>query len=98
MGGIVSLTSENFASKFISITLIPGVDIRLLKTLSSAMNFKLRIMNPSDGDKWGSPMANGSWSGLTGDIVQKKAHMGVANLFIHLHYLKVWKISLIAHE
>ncbi|XP_045621118.2 ionotropic receptor 21a [Procambarus clarkii] len=66
-----------------------GIDIRLLHILADALNFRLKIVNPSDGDKWGSPMANGSWSGLTGDLTQHRAHMGVANLFIHIHYLEV---------
>ncbi|XP_042226120.1 glutamate receptor ionotropic, kainate 4-like [Homarus americanus] len=66
-----------------------GIDIRLLYILSEALNFKLKIVNPSDGGKWGSPMVNGSWSGLTGDLTQRHAHMGVANLFIHIHYLEV---------
>ncbi|ROT69878.1 hypothetical protein C7M84_011894 [Penaeus vannamei] len=65
------------------------IDIRLLHILSEALNFDLQIVNPSDGDKWGSPLENGSWTGLTGDLTQRRAHMGVANLFIHIHYLEV---------
>ncbi|XP_069942931.1 ionotropic receptor 21a-like [Cherax quadricarinatus] len=66
-----------------------GIDIRLLYILADALNFRLKIITPSDGDKWGSPLGNGSWSGLTGDLTQHRAHMGVANLFIHIHYLEV---------
>ncbi|XP_045128431.1 glutamate receptor-like [Portunus trituberculatus] len=66
-----------------------GIDIRLLHILADALNFRLKIVNPSDGGKWGSPLDNGSWTGLTGDLTQRRAHMGVANLFIHIHYLEV---------
>ncbi|XP_066973634.1 ionotropic receptor 21a-like isoform X2 [Macrobrachium rosenbergii] len=66
-----------------------GIDIRLLRLLSDALNFRLKIVNPSDGGKWGSPNEDGSWSGLTGDLTQRKAHMGVANLFILTSYLQV---------
>lgn len=63
--------------------------------LSDALNFQLEIRNPSDGEKWGSPKENGDWSGLTGDLTKKKAHMGVANLFIHILYLEVSFIFLL---
>ncbi|XP_068218796.1 ionotropic receptor 21a-like isoform X2 [Palaemon carinicauda] len=66
-----------------------GIDIRLLRLVSEALNFRLKITNPSDGGKWGSPNEDGSWSGLTGDLTQRKAHMGVANIFIHTNYLQV---------
>ncbi|KAK4317452.1 hypothetical protein Pmani_011458 [Petrolisthes manimaculis] len=71
-----------------------GIDIRLLQILAEALNFHLTIMNPSDGGKWGSPLENGTWTGLTGDLTQRRAHMGVANLFIHIHYLEVVDMTL----
>lgn len=76
---------------------VTGIDIRLLHILSEALNFQLQIVNPSDGGKWGSPMDNGSWSGLTGDLTQRRAHMGVANLFIHIHYLEVCELLVRSH-
>ncbi|KAK3885212.1 hypothetical protein Pcinc_010556 [Petrolisthes cinctipes] len=66
-----------------------GIEIRLLQILAEALNFHLTIMNPSDGRKWGQPMENGTWTGMTGDLTQRRAHMAVANYFIHIHILEV---------
>ncbi|KAK7023517.1 hypothetical protein SK128_009433 [Halocaridina rubra] len=40
-----------------------GLEIRLLMTLASALNFTVAIAKPKDGEKWGFKLANGSWNG-----------------------------------
>lgn len=40
-----------------------GLEVRLLMTLASALNFTVEISMPRDGEKWGAKLPSGSWTG-----------------------------------
>ncbi|XP_076029745.1 ionotropic receptor 21a-like isoform X2 [Oratosquilla oratoria] len=59
-----------------------GLEIRLLKTLASSLNFDFEIEQPRDGEKWGRQLSNGSWSGAMGETIRGEADVSFANYFI----------------
>nr|XP_045625599.1 ionotropic receptor 21a-like [Procambarus clarkii] len=70
-----------------------GLEIRLLQTLASALNFTLEIHQPADGEKWGSRLANGSWTGAVGETVRGETEVSFANYFITADRLKIMDMT-----
>ena len=58
-----------------------GLETRLVLAFASALNFRTEFVTPSDGGMWGGQAADGSWSGLLGDLHHDRADIGMANLF-----------------
>ncbi|XP_041977432.1 glutamate receptor ionotropic, delta-2, partial [Aricia agestis] len=61
---------------------VGGVEIDILNTLAQKMNFKPKLYQPLDVEtqKWGQKQANGSFSGLLGEVVHGKADVALGNL------------------
>ncbi|KAF0303835.1 Glutamate receptor [Amphibalanus amphitrite] len=60
---------------------LAGVDPYVARFAARLYNFTLLFSEPSDGLRWGDN-GFGYWTGLVGDMVQRRAHFGMANLFI----------------
>ncbi|XP_058852827.1 glutamate receptor ionotropic, delta-2 isoform X2 [Acipenser ruthenus] len=58
-----------------------GFSIDVLDALSSYLGFKYEIYVASD-HKYGSPQADGAWNGLIGELVFKRADVGISALTI----------------
>jgi len=59
---------------------IGGIDVQIIKTVAESMNFSTRFYVPPDGLGWGVGHANGSFSGLLGEVASGRADMGAACL------------------
>ncbi|CAL1599541.1 unnamed protein product [Knipowitschia caucasica] len=58
-----------------------GFSIDVLDALSKSLGFKYDIYQVSDS-KYGSQLPNGSWDGMIGDLINKKADVAVSALTI----------------
>ncbi|XP_071548889.1 ionotropic receptor 21a-like [Panulirus ornatus] len=74
--------------------LLYGVDIEVVRALSEALNFSVGFSRPTDGEMWGWEQDNGSWTGLMGDLQNRKADIGVADLYIMEHYFAIIDMSI----
>ncbi|ROT81116.1 chemosensory ionotropic receptor 21a [Penaeus vannamei] len=70
-----------------------GLEVRLLMTLASALNFTVEISMPRDGEKWGAKLPNGSWSGAVGETVRRETDVSFANYFITADRLKIMDMT-----
>ncbi|XP_043222483.1 ionotropic receptor 21a-like [Amphibalanus amphitrite] len=61
-----------------------GMDYWLARALADVYNFTLDMREPTDGGKWGEALPNGTWIGLVGDVKERRAHFGIANIFLTL--------------
>ncbi|XP_064101060.1 ionotropic receptor 21a-like [Macrobrachium nipponense] len=66
-----------------------GLEIRLLKTMVSKLNFTVKIAQPRDGDKWGSKLENNTWTGAMGETIRGETEVSFANYFITSDRLKL---------
>ena len=53
----------------------------ILWRLATNLNFKIQLAFPADG-QWGSKMDNGSWTGMVGDLFQKRADVSSGGISI----------------
>ncbi|XP_069991994.1 probable glutamate receptor [Penaeus vannamei] len=53
-----------------------GPMFSLLEALAEAMNFSYTLTRPPDG-YWGAPLANGTWTGMVGQIHRKEADLAL---------------------
>ncbi|XP_059374950.1 glutamate receptor ionotropic, delta-1-like isoform X3 [Carassius carassius] len=58
-----------------------GFSIDVLDTLAKILGFKYEMYQVADG-KYGSPQANGSWNGLIGELIGKRADMAISAITI----------------
>ncbi|XP_064101797.1 glutamate receptor ionotropic, delta-2-like [Macrobrachium nipponense] len=59
-----------------------GIDVRIVETLSSALNFTYRVVRPSDG-AWGYPQADGTVTGMIGMVSRREAHLAITIIAIN---------------
>ncbi|XP_066964370.1 uncharacterized protein [Macrobrachium rosenbergii] len=64
-----------------SVELKEGVDVSLIKILSSALNFTYKAFPPPD-DIWGNPQPDGTVNGIIGMIARREVTLGLAVLAI----------------
>ncbi|XP_077578928.1 glutamate receptor ionotropic, kainate 4 isoform X2 [Stigmatopora nigra] len=69
-----------------------GFCVDMLKELSAILKFKYRIRLVGDG-QYGAPGANGTWSGMVGELISRKADLAVAGLTITAEREKVIDFS-----
>ena len=61
------------------ITYSEGWEVNFLKTIAESMNSSIYyILPPPKNEKWGDLLDNGSFTGLTGDLVHNRADIGFA--------------------
>ena len=41
-----------------------GLEVAILSTIASTLNFRYKISKTKDGEKWGSQLSNKQWSGM----------------------------------
>ncbi|XP_030642618.1 glutamate receptor ionotropic, delta-1 isoform X1 [Chanos chanos] len=58
-----------------------GFSIDVLDALAKLLGFKYEIYQVADG-KYGSPLPNGSWSGMIGELISKRADLAVSAITI----------------
>nr|AXF48871.1 ionotropic receptor IR40 [Lobesia botrana] len=75
---------------------IGGVEIEILHTLAEKMNFKPNLYQSMNAEyhKWGQKQANGSFSGLIGEMVSGKADMALGNLQYTPYHLELMDLSI----
>ncbi|XP_066983160.1 glutamate receptor ionotropic, delta-2-like [Macrobrachium rosenbergii] len=59
-----------------------GIDVRIVDTLSSALNFTYRVVRPSDG-AWGYPQPDGTVTGMIGMVSRREAHLAITIIAIN---------------
>ncbi|XP_045491721.1 glutamate receptor ionotropic, kainate glr-3 [Colias croceus] len=75
---------------------VSGVEVEILNTLSQKMNFKPKLYQAINAElhKWGEKQANGSFSGLLGEIVNGKADLALGNLQYTPYHLDLTDLSI----
>ncbi|CAK1581472.1 unnamed protein product [Parnassius mnemosyne] len=75
---------------------VGGVEIEILNTIASKMNFKPKLYQPlnAEQNKWGQKQPNGSFSGLLGEMVTGKADIAVGNLQYTPYYQELTDLSI----
>lgn len=70
--------------------------LQVLKTLASTMNFTFIIYEPSFAnlEQWGRLQANGSFSGLFGEMLSGKADIALGNLYYTPYHLQMVDLSI----
>ncbi|XP_016315873.1 glutamate receptor ionotropic, delta-1-like [Sinocyclocheilus anshuiensis] len=58
-----------------------GFSIDVLDALAKILGFKYEIYQVADG-KYGSPQANGSWTGMIGELIGKRADVAISAITI----------------
>ncbi|KAK4313231.1 hypothetical protein Pmani_015409 [Petrolisthes manimaculis] len=58
-----------------------GIDVSIINTLSSHLNFTYRVMVPADR-KWGVVQEDGTVIGMVGDVHYRRAHLAVNEITI----------------
>ncbi|MPC19840.1 putative glutamate receptor [Portunus trituberculatus] len=59
-----------------------GRDIEVIRALADVFNFTAEFVETYDGEKWGYPLSNGSWTGLVGMLGRADAELAISNLFV----------------
>ena len=66
-----------------------GVDVQIVsefaKTTNSSITYRVP---PPDGGQWGFDVGNGTWIGVTGEIVRSYSDIGMASLWYRCHLIK----------
>nr|QEE82777.1 ionotropic receptor 3 [Conogethes pinicolalis] len=75
---------------------VGGVEIEILNTLAKQMNFQPKLYQPINVDlyKWGQVQANGSFSGLLGEMVNGQADVALGNLQYNPYHLELTDLSI----
>ncbi|XP_068201564.1 glutamate receptor ionotropic, delta-2-like [Palaemon carinicauda] len=59
-----------------------GIDVRIIDTLSYALNFTYRVVRPPDG-AWGYPQPDGTVTGMIGMVARREAHLAITIIAIN---------------
>nr|AOE47990.1 putative ionotropic receptor IR [Athetis lepigone] len=86
----VVVTKNNVSNK------IGGVEVEILHTLAEKMNFKPRPYQAANAEihKWGQKQANGTFSGLLGEMVSGGADVALGNLQYTPYHLELTDLSI----
>lgn len=71
-----------------------GRDPNLIRVIGEILQFR-PIFSPlaQVGSKWGNKLNNGTWTGLIGEVSRGEVTLGVANVFMTLHYMEQVEFS-----
>ncbi|XP_050727669.1 probable glutamate receptor [Eriocheir sinensis] len=67
---------------------ISGAMANVMQVLAETLNFTYTIVTPADGS-WGAERSNGTWTGMVGQVVEKKADVAVGPFGITLRRSQV---------
>lgn len=66
-----------------------GLEIRLLKLVSEKKNISLKLLDlPADGGRWGLKLGNGTWTGVTGEVIRSFSDIGSGNWWNRCHLIE----------
>ncbi|KAK4328126.1 hypothetical protein Pmani_001447 [Petrolisthes manimaculis] len=58
-----------------------GIDFNIVQALATTLNFTYRVQEPSDR-RWGGPEADGTVSGMIGEVASHRAHFAINEITI----------------
>ncbi|KAJ9598399.1 hypothetical protein L9F63_010921 [Diploptera punctata] len=70
-----------------TIQFLEGVEVHLLKVLGKYLNITVFYMPRLDNDLWGVRSKNGSWSGITGEVLKNYSDLAAANMWYKCHII-----------
>lgn len=72
-----------------------GLEAEILKAISQAMNFTYELFEPvnAETEKWGKLQANGSMTGLLGEMVEGNADFALGDLHYTQYHLELLDLS-----
>ncbi|XP_045036355.1 ionotropic receptor 21a isoform X1 [Daphnia magna] len=71
-----------------------GRDPNLIRVIGEILRFQPIFSSSAQvGSKWGNKLDNGTWTGLIGEVSRGEVTLGVANVFMTLHYIKQVEFS-----
>lgn len=70
---------------------------KILYTVAEAMNFTPKIITPTDGLFCGHVFKNGTATGLVGDIVHRRAEVGLVNLLVNKDRFHAVDVTILYH-
>jgi ionotropic kainate glutamate receptor 3/ionotropic kainate glutamate receptor 5 len=66
-----------------------GLEVRLLKSIGEKKNISIKFLHlPADGDKWGVNFGNGTWTGVTGEIIRSYSDIATGNWWYRCHLIE----------
>jgi hypothetical protein len=77
-----------------STTFDDGTGIRLLHEITQKGNMSIMYLEPSNGEHWGYPYGNGSWSGGIGQLISGQADILPAYSYYRCHIIKEIECSI----
>ena len=73
---------------------ICGRDPNLIRVIGEVLHFQPIFSSPVQiKSKWGDKLENGTWTGLIGEVSRGETVLGVANVFMTLHYMEQVEFS-----
>ncbi|EFX84302.1 hypothetical protein DAPPUDRAFT_99799 [Daphnia pulex] len=71
-----------------------GRDPNLIRVIGEVLHFRPVFSSPAQpGSKWGNKLDNGEWTGLIGEVSRGVTTLGVANVFMTVHYIEQVEFS-----
>jgi len=66
-----------------------GLEVQIVSVLAKTTNSTIKYrVPPPDGGNWGFDVGNGTWNGVTGEIVRSYSDIGMATLWYRCHLVK----------
>ncbi|PNF21528.1 hypothetical protein B7P43_G13527 [Cryptotermes secundus] len=66
-----------------------GLEVRLLEHICMKINMSIHFLDlPADGGRWGINLGNGSWTGVTGEIIRSYSDIATGNWWYRCHLLE----------
>ncbi|XP_059474806.1 glutamate receptor 3-like [Neocloeon triangulifer] len=73
---------------------VRGVEMRVVRELAEALNFRWEFHEPLDGQLWGHfDRRKRAWTGLKGELAYGKADIGVAMLYLAQDHYEAFQLS-----
>jgi hypothetical protein len=66
-----------------------GLEVRLLKHIGEKKNLSIKFLDlPADGGQWGVNLKNGTWTGVTGEIMRSYSDIATGNWWYRCHLIE----------
>ncbi|PSN31682.1 Ionotropic receptor 214 [Blattella germanica] len=62
-----------------------GIELKLIKEFTARINMSLELLVQTDGTYWGIEMKNGSWNGMSGEVMNRISDVGMGNWYYRCH-------------
>ncbi|KAJ9578441.1 hypothetical protein L9F63_005361, partial [Diploptera punctata] len=64
-----------------------GIDMKLINELTRRNNMSIVFIEQTDGTYWGVELGNGSWNGVTGDVMNSQTDIAMGNWYYRCHVI-----------